>query len=69
MSNKRRFSLLLRPDERQALQRLAQLAERSQGGMIRLLIREEARRRGLLPTDHAGPLSLGSARSGQEARG
>ena len=69
MSNKRRFSLLLRPDERQALQRLAQLTERSQGAMIRLLIREEARRRGLLPVDHAGLFSLGSAQSGPEAPG
>ncbi len=47
---KRRFGFLLRADEHQALQRLAQATDRSQGAMLRRLIREEAQRRGLWVT-------------------
>jgi nitrogen-specific signal transduction histidine kinase len=42
MGNKQRFSLLLRPDERRILQRLAEEMERSQSGALRRLIRQAA---------------------------
>ena len=43
MSNKERFSFLLRPEERADLQRLAAEVDRSQGATLRLLIRQAAR--------------------------
>ena len=50
MNNKTRFSFLVRPDERVALQRLARLDDRSQGATLRRLIRQAARARGILPS-------------------
>lgn len=58
MSDKSRFAFLLRPIERRALERLAQLTERSRGGTLRYLIRQEAQRRGVWP---AIPYELASA--------
>jgi len=58
MSDKSRFAFLLRPIERRALERLAQLTERSQGGTLRYLIRQEARRQGVWP---ATPYDLAPA--------
>ena len=43
MSDKQRFSFLLRLDERADLQRLAEDAHRSQGAVLRLLIRQAIR--------------------------
>ena len=60
MKEKRRFSFLLRPDERAALQHLARTTDRSQGATLRRLIRQAASERGLWPPDpdvqpHQGP--------------
>lgn len=49
MSEKKRFSMLLRPDERVALRRLAKLFDRSEGAMVRQLIRLSAQEHGLWP--------------------
>lgn len=49
MSDKQSFSCLLRPEERKVLRQMADLAERSESAMVRTLIREAARVRGLLP--------------------
>jgi hypothetical protein len=43
MSDKKRFSFYIRPDEREILVRLAALADRSESATIRLLIRNAAR--------------------------
>ncbi len=52
MSDKQRFSVLLRPEERTALSRLRQIVGvRNNSVMLRRLIRETARRRGLLSTE------------------
>jgi len=48
-AQKERFSLLLRPEERDVLKLLSTETDRSQGATVRLLIREEARRRGVWP--------------------
>lgn len=56
MNDKSRFGFLLRPDEREALEHLARLANRSQGSTLRCLIREEARRCGLWPAGRYPPL-------------
>jgi len=39
---------MLRDEEREALRQMAQNAERSEGAMVRTLIREAARARGIL---------------------
>lgn len=49
MSDKQPFSCLLRPEERAALRQMAHAAERSESAMVRTLIREAARARGLMP--------------------
>jgi len=49
MRDKRRFSFLLRPDERTALQRLARISDRSQGATLRYLIRQAAKVHDLWP--------------------
>lgn len=50
-----RFGLLLNPAERQTLARLAEIMGGvSQGAMVRNLIRNEARRRGLWPATDQG---------------
>jgi hypothetical protein len=51
VSDKQSFSFLIRPSERQALKAMAQHAERSESAMVRTLIREAARARGLLHTE------------------
>ena len=56
MNDKSRFGFLLRSDEREALEHLARLADRSQGSTLRCLIREEARRCGLWPAGRYPPL-------------
>jgi len=43
MSDKRPFTFLIRPSERVALRTLARNSERSEGAVLRLLIREAAR--------------------------
>lgn len=45
-----RFAFLLRPGERAALKQMAKAAERSESAMLRTLIREAARARGIMPT-------------------
>jgi hypothetical protein len=49
MSTKKSFTVLLRPEERAALKRMAHDAGRPQSVTVRRLIREAARERGLLP--------------------
>ena len=49
MRDKRRFSFLLRPNERTALLRLAQISDRSQGATLRRLIRQAAQVHDLWP--------------------
>lgn len=51
MTKKESFAFLLRPTERLALQKLATLKDRSQAAILRGLIRQEARRRGLWSDD------------------
>jgi hypothetical protein len=53
VSTKLPFSCLLRTDEREALRQMAQSAERSESAMVRTLIREAARARGIL---HSGQI-------------
>lgn len=48
-SEKEPFSVLLRPAERAVLRHLAETMDRSAGATVRLLIREEAQKRGLRP--------------------
>jgi hypothetical protein len=48
-SEKEPFSVLLRPAERAVLRHLAETMDRSAGATVRLLIREEAQKRGLWP--------------------
>lgn len=50
---KQRFAVLLRPSERAALRELAQEVDRSEGATVRLLIRNEAQRRGMWPASEA----------------
>lgn len=68
MGDKSRFAFLLRPSERQLLERLAQLTERSQGGTLRYLIRQEAQRRGMWPAaiHELPPADRQEPRPGQE---
>lgn len=49
MNKRQRFTFFLRPDERLQLQRLAELADRSQGAMLRYLIRQAARELSPIP--------------------
>jgi hypothetical protein len=54
MADKLRFSFLMRPREAEALKRIAESMDRSQGAALRTLIRKadrEIERAGLLPTD------------------
>jgi len=51
MTKKKSFAFLLRPAERQALQKLADRKDWSQAATLRGLIREEARRLGLWSDD------------------
>jgi hypothetical protein len=44
MPDKQRFSFLIRSEERLALKQIATLTDRSEGGTIRLLIRQEIKR-------------------------
>ena len=53
--DKERFSVLLRPSEREALQALAETIDRSAGATVRLLIRQEAKRVGVWPVLQPGP--------------
>jgi len=48
VNTKQPFSCLLRTEERDALRQMAQSAERSESAMVRTLIREAARARGIL---------------------
>lgn len=43
MSDKTRFMFLIRPSEREALKRLAEAFDRSEGATLRLLIRNASR--------------------------
>lgn len=43
MINKKRFTFLIRPEERKALRELAQATDRSEGATIRQLIRQASK--------------------------
>jgi hypothetical protein len=51
MSDKRRFGFLIRPKEREALKRLSEAMDRSEGAVLRTLIRQAER--DILPADLA----------------
>lgn len=64
MSDKQRFTFLLRPDERAVLRRLARTVDRSEGATLRLLIRRVGKEFGLttdgLSSSHNNPRVQGT---------
>jgi hypothetical protein len=68
VSTKQSFSCLLRTEERAALRQMAQDAERSESAMVRTLIREAARIRGILaPAQNEGRPRLAQQSAPREA--
>lgn len=53
MNDKQRFAFLIRPKEREALKRLSEVMDRSEGAVLRTLIRRAERR--LQTTDQPQP--------------
>ncbi len=56
MPPKKRFSFLIRPEEREILQELSKKMDRSAGAVIRTLLRNEGRH--LLTPKYEDPVSL-----------